>query len=370
LNVAKKISLDPTYTAVAANAKEGTDALGGVVVVNVKRLGKFAPAQEALSALFKENSVVVVQSDSVFSSESPVSSDFDFFGITRRALTKLARSGADARLTLGSSSGSSVISDIELRKGLGDLANAARPIVFVVDAETLEGSFTAKRISMLSDSLLMKAANPGPLAADDLFTSINGAFHKSNITVFPNQNKSDIEKAIEEAMVIGSLHKRLNDPDLSFVDFTEIAKANLTAEEIGACKTAEQVKTAVMAKAKMSAANMDRLQAAHDHLVAMGADCDGDADKSTPATLQKVAALEKTMTTALAKLAVLEALPMPHPIQLRTVTKVETTKKADTPADDDISIYGDKPITWFEKMADGVSIDWEASRKKLEQAGA
>jgi hypothetical protein len=189
-------------------------------------------------------------------------------------------------------------------------------------------------------------------------------------TVQAPVQKSELDLAFEEMLRIGTLHKRLNDPELPFVEFTEIAKANLTVEELTVCKTADDVKKAVLAKAKMSAANTDRVQAVHDHSVAMGADCDGDTDKSTPATLQKLDLVVTELDKVKTDLAKLQALPMPHPIQLRTITKVETTKKADAKADDDITVYGDKPITWFEKMADGVSIDWEASRKKLEQAGA
>ena len=171
-------------------------------------------------------------------------------------------------------------------------------------------------------------------------------------------------------MAIGSLHKRLNDPELTFTEFTDIAKANLTADELTVCKSAEQVKKAILAKAKMSAANMDRLQAAHDHLVAMGADCDSDADKSNPATLQKVDAVVAELNQVKTDLAKLMAQPAPHPIQLRVVKKEETTRKADDTVPADLAIFEGKPTTWFEKMADGVSIDWEASKKKLEQSAA
>ena len=179
--------------------------------------------------------------------------------------------------------------------------------------------------------------------------------------------KTDTEKAIEAAMVAGELKKRLNNPELSFADLNEIAKAQLTTEELAACKTLEQVKAAIITKAgAMSAANKDRLQAAHDHLAAMGASCDGDTDKSAPAALQKIATeLDETNK----RLAKLEALPMPHPITLRAIKKEETTKKADAPSDADIAIYEGKPYSWFEKMADG-TIDWAASKVKLEQAAA
>ena len=178
--------------------------------------------------------------------------------------------------------------------------------------------------------------------------------------------KTDTEKAIEAAMVAGDLKKRLNDPELAFVDLNEIAKAQLTTEELAACKTLEQVKAAIITKAgAMSAANKDRLQAAHDHLAAMGADCDGDKDKAVSGDLKKIATeLDDTK----ARLAKLEALPMPHPIALRAIKKEDVTKKDGDKTDDNPLLA--KPYEWLVKMADGVTVDWDASKLKLEQAAA
>jgi hypothetical protein len=128
----------------------------------------------------------------------------------------------------------------------------------------------------------------------------------------------EMRDAIENAVVVGELVKRVSDQELPLVELADIAKTELTDAERKPLKSIDDVRAAIVAKAnsKMSAANTDRLQAAHDHLVAMGASCDGDADKSHKGPLSKssVAALEK-------RIAQLESQPAPH-VVLRTMAKV------------------------------------------------
>jgi len=141
----------------------------------------------------------------------------------------------------------------------------------------------------------------------------------------------------------------------------KMAAENLTLEQIaglapGGKFDAVKARAAVL-KAKMSTANMDRLQAAHDHLAAMGASCDGDTDKNAPKG--DLAKALKTIEEQGARLEKLEKQPMPF-VTLRTVPREQDgpTTKADVPEDlSDIKLEAADYV----KNADG-SIDYATSR--------
>jgi len=184
-----------------------------------------------------------------------------------------------------------------------------------------------------------------------------------------------LEEAIAEAVRVGALHKRLTDPELTFVDLVKIAQEHLGVDELKPLKDATEVQKAVLGKAKMSAANMDRLQAAHDHIAAMGAQCgEQDADdKATPTgeLVKAFGTMESALKAANERIAKLEAQPMPHPILLRAVKKEDVTKKQDSQVQGDFAMFEGKPYEWFIKSSRG-EIDWRLSEEKLlqEQSGA
>jgi hypothetical protein len=165
------------------------------------------------------------------------------------------------------------------------------------------------------------------------------------------------EPVFEQALRIGALTKRLADPDLTLIDLMKIAEEHLSAEERKPLKTPDDVCKAVLAKAKLSTANMDRLQAAHDHLSAMGADCSGEK-KAPTGDLSKDATI-KQLSERIEKL---EKQPMPHPlVTLRTV-KREDDGPAPVAKDvpEDLSDVKLEPADYV-KNADG-SIDYATSR--------
>lgn len=155
----------------------------------------------------------------------------------------------------------------------------------------------------------------------------------------------DIHQAIENAAVAGELVKRANDPDLPVVELAKLAEAQLTEDERKPLKSLDDLRKAVVDKAlaKMSAADKDRLQAAHDHLSAMGAKC--GSDKAAGGQLVK-ADLVDAITSELAKrdealkeaserIAKLEAQPMPSVVTIRAfkaVTKEQDQQRQQPPA--------------------------------------
>ena len=134
----------------------------------------------------------------------------------------------------------------------------------------------------------------------------------------------DIESAVEMAVRMGALNKQLTSPDLPIAELTKIAaeyevpltKASLS--DVSALIGQIMVK----AGARHSAADMEHLQAAHDHLCSLGADC--ATDKSFGGDLNK--GVKDQLTEALERIKKLEAQPMPSVVTLRMsrpVTKAE-----------------------------------------------
>lgn len=179
----------------------------------------------------------------------------------------------------------------------------------------------------------------------------------------------DIHEAIEAAVAAGTLTKRASDPEISVVDLVKLADTELTEDERKPLKSLDDIRKAIVAKAagKMSAANMDRLQAAHDHLASMGAKCgEPDADdKAAPAPVQKDAPTDvsKQLTEALDRIKKLEAQPMPSVVTLRMAKAVskEEDQAKNTPKVVDPDTVELLPTDPLVKNADG-TVDYFTSR--------
>jgi hypothetical protein len=168
---------------------------------------------------------------------------------------------------------------------------------------------------------------------------------------------------IMAAVHIADLSKRVNDPELSVVELAKMAEDELTAEERAPLKSLDEVRAAIIAKAgaRHSAADKDRLQAAHDHLVALGADCSGNKAAPTgDVTKAAPTDLEKQLADALARITLLEAQPMPRPgtVTLKTVSKSEDKVDGDSQ-----TLFAESDLI---KNADG-SVNLAASMVKLSQ---
>ena len=149
----------------------------------------------------------------------------------------------------------------------------------------------------------------------------------------------EIEIVLEMAAKLGSLQKRLADPALSAADLLKIAGEH--GEEVTAAALADipELAKRIMTKAKegYSAADMDRLQAIHDHIADMGDFCgdddeDEDHEKSHKAELQKNADLVKTVEELTKRVKELEAQPMLSPVALAALKGkiVNVTKEQDS----------------------------------------
>lgn len=183
---------------------------------------------------------------------------------------------------------------------------------------------------------------------------------KTAFAAKPAPEKTEVEKAIDSAMQMGMLRKKLADPDLPFAEFIAIAKAELSDEEFAAMKggdTAPIIKQIIeKAGARHSKVDAAHLQEAHDHLTGMGASCGKEAATAT-------AGLEKVVAGLVEKVTNLEKQPMPHVVTLRAVQKSETQTGA---VIDEVTKL---PYEKLIKLADG-SIDWKSSERLLEQGAA
>lgn len=137
---------------------------------------------------------------------------------------------------------------------------------------------------------------------------------------------------IMAAARVAGVAKALADPSLTMGDFGKLATEYLGADEASKLTPAgfEAAKAAIIEKAgaRHSAADRDRLQAAHDHLVGLGAECSGKkaaaAEDLTKTEAAPAPELSKQLADALERIKALEAQPMPRPtVQIRTVTKTQ-----------------------------------------------
>lgn len=164
----------------------------------------------------------------------------------------------------------------------------------------------------------------------------------------------EIEMAIENAMRIGILRKTLTDPATTVDAVAKIAKEYDEPLTTAVMADMPALVERIVAKAKMTQANMDRLQAAHDHLASMGASCGKQAAAPADEIVKAIPVPSDREKELEARIKKLEAQPMPHVITLRAVQKGNENGK---------------PVDWvtkvpFERLIKiGNQIDWAASEK-------
>jgi hypothetical protein len=141
----------------------------------------------------------------------------------------------------------------------------------------------------------------------------------------------ELHEAFEAAVLSMDLTKRAKDAG-TIGDLLAVAAGVLTEQERNAAKSTDDLRAAVIAKARMTQAHMDKIQAVHDHAADMGASCrDSDGDgKAAPAPVKKddepnaeLTTLKAELAKAQERLAKLEAQPMPHVVTLRTINKAQ-----------------------------------------------
>jgi hypothetical protein len=130
----------------------------------------------------------------------------------------------------------------------------------------------------------------------------------------------EIEQAVEAAMAIGALRKRLTDPELPIVELAKICGEHEEPCNPAALADMPALVKRLLAKAgaRHSKLDMQHLQAAHDHLADLGADCSGSEKAAKGGELNK--AVSDELAELRAKVKKLEDQPVPF-VTLRTVGK-------------------------------------------------
>jgi hypothetical protein len=204
-----------------------------------------------------------------------------------------------------------------------------------------------------------KLLNDSKLALGDAIKILQAHTEKKPIPPTKSQAEQDFEAAARYV----DLKKKLDDPELLFADFVKIAEAELGAEAFAKIKGGDiaATKTAILEKIKISGANMDRLQAIHDHATSMGAGC--GADKTTTPDLTKGGDVAKQLADAMDRITKLEKQPTPHAVTLRVVQRGENVDKKTADA------LSAVPYEKLVKFPDG-QVDWAASERELQKSGA
>jgi hypothetical protein len=146
----------------------------------------------------------------------------------------------------------------------------------------------------------------------------------------------EAEAAMEAALAIGALRKRLSDPALPITEFVKICDEYKEPANPAAFGDVPALieRIIVKAGARHSKLDMQHLQAAHDHLADMGAECTGaDGEKIKRGPLAKgkptpVVPESQEIIELRARVKKLEAQPVAY-VTLRAVGKT-------TPADPDV----------------------------------
>lgn len=163
---------------------------------------------------------------------------------------------------------------------------------------------------------------------------------KEHAEVGPND---EIEMAMAQALTVGALRKKLTDPNLPVVELAKICdehKEPLTPATMADMPTLIK-RLLIKAGARHSKIDAQHLQAAHDHLVDMGADCDSsDAGKARVAeNLAKGANALSDLQTKVAELTsqveVFRKQPVPY-VTLRAVPRTAPVEKTDAPVGTEI----------------------------------
>lgn len=214
---------------------------------------------------------------------------------------------------------------------------------------------------------------------DSKFTMADAIGFIAKAVADRDKKPDELADTIAEAVKVGGLRERLLKADATIADVRDECNKHLAAgefdkmfaESAAAGDTLpamrEKIVAKVMEKVAMSTINKDRLQAAHDHLSAIGAACGGTKAASTDDLQKAVSVMAAQLTEATTKIAKLEAQPATH-VLLRTVKKGE--EKDDEKGDATQAAIVAKGFAWAVKHPDG-AIDWAASAQKLanEQTG-
>ncbi len=171
----------------------------------------------------------------------------------------------------------------------------------------------------------------------------------------------EVAEIIAAALQMGDLNKRVRDPELPFPDLYALAIEHLGEEAIKAMKAAnlDVMRDAIVEKAGARHSKVDaaRLQEAHDHLCAMGAQC-GDKEAAAPvADLAKVtpsedlAKVQADLAAANERLAKLEAQPLPA--RTAALGLLKTSKEQDNGSAVDPSDEAAELAKYITRDADG-----------------
>ena len=202
---------------------------------------------------------------------------------------------------------------------------------------------------------------------------------------YPIETVSDLENAVQA-------YGRAKDPEAVKAHIISRAKSLGAESKLpvgwdGSTKEKVEVATVEKAGSRHSKQDMDRLQAAHDHLSSMGAMCKGDTDDDgdmdgkavAAAELAKSLDLAKKLDDALARIKVLESQPMPSVVTMRmmgkAVTKIEDASgqvepplaKAVIDPDTVDLVEGDQLVRNYDGSIDIYSSKLLKSRKMLQK---
>lgn len=261
------------------------------------------------------------------------------------ATDKLPKGWTDSEKAAGGDLAKGMWNVREFAEALQCIANIAASAQYDLETEGDNSPVPAELRNWISDGVAIFKA----MSAEEADELVAGLKTSAGVG-----DDDEIEVALELACKAGELRKRLADPALTLADAEKIGA------EYGEAVGPEFAKR-VLAKAgaRHSKADMTRLQAAHDNLVAMGAECAGDKEAAAPvADLHKqLAAKDARIEELDARLKRIEDQPAPTKLQLRIATKAQDN----TPDAPDLSQY-------LVYKADG-SIDASASVIKAIHAG-
>jgi hypothetical protein len=220
-------------------------------------------------------------------------------------------------------SGKSVKDAVEILKR--DFSQAERDKAADSGAAMPDGSFPIKSVADLHNAIRLAGNAKDPAAARAHIKSRAKALGaEDQIPDTWKLTDSTLVDAIEAAAQCADLQKRATDA-ATVVDLLKVSEGVLSDEERAVAKTTDDLRAAIIGKARMTQAHQDKIQAIHDHATSMGADCDGDTDKAHKAAPD--AMLEKKLTEAMARIEKLESQPIPSITTLRMVAKPVTKEQ-------------------------------------------
>lgn len=211
----------------------------------------------------------------------------------------------------------------ELLEGLAGVAMSAQ---YDMEAEGDASPVPAAMRGWLADGVKMFVAMADE-ESGELVASLKAGPGGAMIPIMAAARVAGVAKALADPkLTLGALLKIAAEYDVD----VDTVDAMITEADAGADPVAK-LRAAIVEKAgaRHSAADKDRLQAAHDHLAALGADCSGKKAEPTGAVAkveEPTGDVAKQLADALNRIKALEAQPMPRPtVQIKTVTKTQDT---------------------------------------------